>query len=72
MSEIDFEKSFYHGSPLLRREQLFHLLEKEGITEEMVQRAIDVPEIRKKIVECWEIEEDAYLTMEQWKARCKK
>lgn len=53
------------------KEQLFHLLEKEGITEEMIQRAIDVPEIREKIVECWKIQENAYLTMLWWKARCK-
>ena len=58
-----------HQSP---KEQLFHLFEKEGITEEMIQRAIDIPEIREKIVECWKIQGGAYLTMEQWKKRRKK
>jgi hypothetical protein len=48
------------------------LLEKEGITEEMIQRAMDIPEIREKIVECWKIQEGAYLTMEQWKERRKE
>jgi hypothetical protein len=72
MSEIDFEKSFHHQSTLSRRERLFHLLEKEGLTEEMMQRAIDVPEIRKKIVEYWKIQGGAYLTMEQWKKRRKE
>ena len=45
------------------------LLEKEGITEEMIQRAMDIPEIREKIVECWKIQDGAHLQMQLHNAR---